>query len=265
MQAPNVFQKEKAGTPKLVPVEQGSSLSRAAVNRIVIGIILLIVLIQVGFFKTYIQHFPQFNDYTDRGRNIHINPIMHFHGMMMMGWVLMLLVQPILILKGKINLHRRVGKLSYVLAPLVLVALYLANRDQYLHLSAIAGEKAAISRLALSIPEAVYFAILYSLAIFYRHKPALHMRYMVSTAFLFVNPALGRIFRTYFNYEYGFPYSSNIVLSIVGAITIVDSVRTKRISPFALAFGLLLLHRIIWELKETPFWQATGSVIARIF
>ena len=101
------------------------SISTAAINRIIIGIILLILLVEVGFFKTYIRHFPLFKDYiVDGSYTMHFNWIMHVHGIIMMGWVLMLLVQPILILKGKIKWHRRVGALSYVLAPLVVLALF---------------------------------------------------------------------------------------------------------------------------------------------
>ena len=266
MQTDTLSAQERTAIPKPVSIEYQQSTSPAVINRIVAGIILLIIVIQVGFFKTYISHFPKFEDYTvEGGRVEHFNWYMHLHGMVMMAWVFMLLLQPILILKGRIKWHRQVGKLSYVLAPLVLVMLYLANRDRYLDLLVNSGQPAAVARLAISLPEAVFFAILFSLAILYRRRPALHMRYMVSTAFLFINPALGRMFRTYFDLKVGFPYGSTIILSLVGLITIVDSLRTKRISPFIVVFGLLLLHRVIWELRDTPFWQATGSAIAKIF
>jgi len=63
--------------------------------------------VHIGFSKSYIRFFPQFDGF---------NAAQHFHGMVMIGWLLMLLVQPILILKGKTKLHRRIGTLSYVLA-----------------------------------------------------------------------------------------------------------------------------------------------------
>lgn len=264
MPSQDVLEK-KTETPKAGPGLNEQSISPTVINRIIIGIILLIITIQIGFFKTYIQHFPKFQEYTAGHANTKYNIIMHVHGVMMMGWVWMLLLQPILILKGKTKLHRRIGSLSYVLAPLVLLSLYLANRDQFINTSANNGQAAAIAGLALTLPEAVFFAIVYSLAIFYRHRPALHMRFMCSTAFLFINPALGRMFRTYFDFKVGFAVSSLIVVSLAGVIAVVDSFRTKRISPFTLVFGLLLLHRIIWELRDTPFWQATGSVIAKMF
>lgn len=244
-----------------VPHQNEQSISRASISRIIIAIILLIVLVEVGFFKTYIQYFPKFEDTAVNGETVHFNAIMHFHGIVMMGWVLMLLVQPILILKGKIKWHRQVGSLSYVLAPLVVLALYLANKDNLLSYS---QHSDAISSLTITFPGLVFFAILYSLAIFYKHRPALHMRFMCSTAFLFINPALDRALITYFGLH-GFSEGIIIVLLLAGIVTIVDSLRTKRISPFALVFSLLLLQKILYDLRDTPFWQAIGNVIAKIF
>ena len=241
------------------------SISKAAINRIIIGIILLILLVEVGFFKTYIRHFPQFKDYNvDGSYTMHFNWIMHFHGIIMMGWVLMLLVQPILILKGKIKWHRWVGALSYVLAPLVVLALYLANRDNYFSGLAEGGQHLAIRFLAVTFPDIFFFAILYSLALFYRRNPALHMRFMCSTAFLFINPPLDRALETYLGLQ-GFSNGIIIVLSLVGIVTLIDSLRTKRISPFTVVFAFVLLHKICWELRDTPFWQAIGNLFAKMF
>lgn len=242
-----------------------SSVSTAAVNRIIIAIILLIVLVEVGFYHTYIKHFPQFKDYLmDGNYNMHFNWIMHFHGIIMMGWILMLLVQPILILKGKIQWHRRVGALSYVLAPLVVLALYLANRDSYFSGVAEGGQQLGIKYLAITFPDIVFFAILYSLAIFYKRNAALHMRFMCSTAFLFISPALDRALETYLGLP-GFPISIVLILSLVGIITLIDSLRTKRISPFIVVFVFFLLAKICFDLRDTPYWQAIGNLIVKMF
>jgi hypothetical protein len=245
--------------------KESSSISTAAIKRVIIAIILLIVLIEVGFFKTYIQHFPQFKDYVvDSSFTQHFNWIMHFHGIVMMGWVGMLLIQPILILKGKITWHRRLGSFSYVLAPLVVISLYLANRDGYLTLLPVMGQAGATSLLALTFPGIIFFAVLYALAIFYRKNRPLHMRFMCSTAFLLINPALDRGLETYLGLP-GFHYGSTIVIVLVGIITLVDSFRTKRISAFALVFAFVILHRVCWELKDTQYWQPIGNMIVKMF
>ena len=90
------------------------------------------------------------------------------------------------------------------------------------------------------------------------------MRFMCSTAFLFINPPLDRALETYLGFQ-GFSNGIIIVLSLVGIVTLVDSLRTKRISPFTVVFAFILLHKICWELRDTLFWQAIGKVIAKMF
>jgi hypothetical protein len=235
-----------------------SAISPKLISVMIIGMVLLIILVQIGFSRTYIQFFPKF----ERFKSVH-----HFHGMMMMGWLLMLLVQPILILKGKIKLHRRIGALSYVLAPLVVLSMYLITQFAYHRNLESKGEIAAVARLSLNFPLIVFFAALYLLAIFYKHKPALHMRFMCSTAFLLIGPGLSRALRTYLEFarDDGVSFARNFAVLIAGTVAIADSFRIKRISPFTLVFGFMILHKILWDLRETAFWQNIGNVIAKLF
>jgi uncharacterized membrane protein YozB (DUF420 family) len=244
---------------------ENNSVSTTALKRVIVAIILLIVLIEVGFYRTYIQHFPQFKDYAvDSTFTQHFNWVMHFHGIVMMGWVGMLFIQPILILKGKTQWHRRLGSFSYVLAPLVVFSIFLANRDGYLTFLPAIGKPAAVGFVALTFPGLVFFAVLYALAIIYRKNRPLHMRFMCSTAFLLINPALDRFLETYMGLP-GFHYGSTMVIALVALITLVDSVRTKRLSAFTLVFAFVIIHRVCWELKDTPYWQTIGNEIVKLF
>ena len=259
MKAKDLFSKEKSGVSENTPHLADPSISPDVIRGIIVGIILLIVLTQIGFFKRYIGFFPEFDGFT---------AAQHFHGMMMMGWLLMLLVQPILILKGKTKLHRRIGKLSYVLAPLVLVSMYLVIHSRYdVYLAQGGQTKAVISWLSLNFRMMVFFAVLYFLAIYYRHRPALHLRYMCSTAFVLIGPGLVRVLISYPEWSnadsHSFDRNTNII--IAGVIAIVDSWRTKRLSPFMLVLGFMVLQKILWDLREAPLWQAVGKAIATIF
>ena len=103
------FLQRKKGSTRKHTSPADPSISPKAIRGIIVGIILLIVLTQIGFSKRYIQFFPEFDGFT---------AAQHFHGMMMMGWLLMLLVQPILILKGKTKLHRRIGTPELCVGPI---------------------------------------------------------------------------------------------------------------------------------------------------
>lgn len=235
------------------------------ISAMVIGIAMLIVLIHIGFFNSYIKHFPKFEDADVAGLGkLHFNAVQHFHGIVMMGWVFMLLLQPILIRSGKFKLHRMVGRLSYVLAPLVLISIFLVNRQVYHEILNGAGQKNAVAFLSLTFPGFVFFGVLYFLAIRYRHRPALHMRFMASTAFLFIPPALDRLLVYFYNLP-GYDVGSVIELSIIGAVVIIDSVKTKKLSPFILVFAFESLHKTFWHSRETDFWQSIGGVVAKLF
>jgi hypothetical protein len=264
----DIIEKEKKELPKTVRANP-ASISPVFITGIILGIILLIILANVGFYKTYIRHFPRFKDYVRAdGRQLHFTWVMHVHGMMMIGWLLMLLVQPILILKGKIKLHRLVGKLSYVFAPLVLLTMYLVTRGSLDRVVAPEEQAAVVARrMALDVPLIIFFAIPYILAIVYKHRTALHSRFMVSTAFMLIGPPLSRVLRAYFDYnrDDSIGQSKNIIIFIVLAVTIGDSLRLKRISPFALVLVFVLLNKIIWDIRDTAFWQPIGGVFARLF
>lgn len=252
------------GEPRLSS-DNNKPLYATYISSMLIGIVLLIALIHVGFYKTYIRHFPEFRDIDVPGLGLRsFSAVKHFHGMMMMSWVFMLFLQPVLIRSGKLNLHRRVGRLSYILAPLVLLSIYLVVKGTYNGVLQAAGQVQARALLSLIFPAFVFFAILYFLAIRYRHNAQLHMRYMASTAFLFIPPAMDRLLLTYFNLP-GYDVGSFIELSIIGAVTIFDSAKTKRLSPFMLVFCFETLHTIFWYNREGSFWQSIGGVIENLF
>jgi hypothetical protein len=48
-----------------------------------------------------------------------------------MSWLVLLIVQPLLIKTGRTELHRTIGKVSYVLGPLIIIFLYLVGKGSY--------------------------------------------------------------------------------------------------------------------------------------
>src|SRR6185436_18847354 len=85
-------------------------------------IIALMLLTLVGFYPTYISKFPSFE---------HVTTVQHFHGAMMMLWFSLLVVQPLLISYKKYRIHRILGKISYVIAPLVMYSIFMASKYEY--------------------------------------------------------------------------------------------------------------------------------------
>lgn len=118
----------------------------------------------------------------------------HFHAVAMLIWVLMLMVQPWLIRARRRDTHRMVGRVSFVLAPLVVISAFYVVLDNLAKLPQ-PYPPIGLSFVWLGLSSALYFAIVYSLAIINRRDMQLHARYMVSTALVFIVPGLGRLLR----------------------------------------------------------------------
>jgi hypothetical protein len=111
---------------------------------------------------------------------------------MMMSWLVMLIIQPFLIKYGKYKTHRMLGKLGYVLAPIVCYSMFVITGVKYHREIAIMPESDALAGACLDFPDIFYFGLLFALAMINRHKPNIHARYMAGTAVLILPPAIGR-------------------------------------------------------------------------
>src|SRR3954471_4613656 len=81
-----------------------------------IGFVAIVIL---GFWNRY---FFQLITGTSNNANY-----FHFHGIMALLWIAMLIVQPILIRKKKLELHRLIGKLSFIVMPLLIISLLMVT------------------------------------------------------------------------------------------------------------------------------------------
>jgi hypothetical protein len=157
--------------------------------------LLLIACVFAGFYTTYFSRIfePTAN-------------IIHIHFVLMALWIVMLIVQPFLIKFKKIYWHRILGKVSYLLVPLLLMTTWLVTRNEYyrkienLQNEVIDGVQSlsqmAILKAASVNPAAfigvIWFVIFYSLAINFRRKPNKHARYMLATALILLSPTIDR-------------------------------------------------------------------------
>lgn len=145
------------------------------------------VLVIYCFYQSYFGEFPDFNNVISPIGNvpISITSITHFHVMMFVLWFLLLIIQPILLIKKKIAWHRILGKVSYVVVGLLFISfLLIINQEQ--------SREKSLPVFVANLFDVPVFVVFYSLAIYYRKKPAYHARFMVMSILPFINPALAR-------------------------------------------------------------------------
>lgn len=227
-------------------------------SRISLFFVFVLALLTWGFYKTYIIFFPSFTGF---------NSVQHFHGAMMLTWMIILIIQPLLIRSGKRSAHRLIGRLTFVIAPLVVVSIFLASKMVYQRPQPPLPENEKIGMIALSIPAMIAFAILYCLAIANRRNTYNHMRYMIGTSLLMIGPGLGRALIVYFGMSLpqSVSFESYLTIGIATALLLNDVLNKKSLSANAIVLAVVTLVYITWQFRLSLAWQDIGGFIAKNF
>lgn len=209
-----------------------------------------------GFYKTYLVYFPSF---------IGFNYVQHVHGFLMLTWLCFLIAQPLLIRAKNYKAHRIIGKLSYVIAPLLLVSIFLVTKMVYYRTLKTDSLKEAIASITISIPDLISFAIFYFLAIKNRKNIPKHMRYMIGISLLLISPGLGRAFAIVFNWSFTYSYAipDYIAMAIVLFLIGYDYHNKKNYYPFIIILSVLIVRHLIWLFRYTGAWQTIGGQFAK--
>jgi uncharacterized membrane protein len=120
----------------------------------------------------------------------------HVHAVAMATWCALLVVQPSLIRFGHRRLHRALGKVSFLLAPAIVVVGFLLVHLRMRSLPRTDLDGAAFG-FYLPLAFITLFAACYALAMGYRRRPALHAAFMLGTGLSFIDPVLSRIIAFY--------------------------------------------------------------------
>jgi hypothetical protein len=149
----------------------------------------------------------------------------HVHGAAMLAWCLMLIAQAGLIRARRRELHAQLGRVSYVLMPLIFVST-LSLAHFRLGVRGLTDE--GIYSLVLQLLLTVELVVIYIAAIFLRKRRDLHARLMVCTALPLLDPILARVLAV--NVVPGLPFETGIYQYATFALT-----------------DLILLTLVIWD------------------
>ena len=227
-------------------------------GRISLFFVVILALLTWGFYKTYLIFFPSFTGF---------NNVQHFHGAMMMTWMAFLIIQPLLIRSGKTGIHRLIGKFSYVIAPLLVVSIFLVSRMVYQRPLPAMPEEERIGLIALSIPGMIAFAIFYLLAIINRRDTTKHLRYMIGTSLLLVGPGLGRALIVYYNMSLNdaVNFTNYLVIAIAAGLLINDLIKRRTHVPYTVILIIILVTHFAWYFRYSGIVQNAGETFAKIF
>jgi hypothetical protein len=141
----------------------------------------LLLLAMVTFWPTYVSLPPAAN-----------SPYTHFHAAVATLWVLLLIAQPMLIRAGRVRTHRALGKVSWGLAPVFVIAVVLLAHSRISGLEGPAFQMQSFI-LYLQISLTCVFALSYALAMATRKTMVYHARFMVCTGLTLIDPVVIRL------------------------------------------------------------------------
>jgi hypothetical protein len=220
--------------------------------------VIIYLVVQMGFYKTYLRFFPDFKGFE---------LLHHIHGMLMSSWLLMLIAQPLLIRSGRYKVHRLLGKISYVLAPLVWISMCLIVRLSYHKGMASVAPRDLIASLALNIPQLFYFPLFYILAIVHKNDTNKHMRYMIGTALIMITAGLGRVLIVDFKIDVilALYITLTIEAGIAAAFFLFDVIKKKDYLPNLIIMSTFICAVLIYYARHTDAWQAFGQFFVTTF
>lgn len=151
------------------------------------------------------------------------------HGLCMLAWYVLVIVQLGLIRNGKVALHMRLGTWSLGLAFLVLATSPLVTVSNFQR----TGDPMIV---IANIVNMVNFTILYSVGIWKRFKAPAHKRLMTFASLAMLVPAAFRLFQSFGQDEMlSIPLWFGCAISVI----VYDLVKTKKVH-WASVMGLIL-------------------------
>lgn len=184
----------------------------------------------------------------------------HFHGITGLAWILLLIGQSFLASRRRFDLHRRLGKMTYVLAPLVLLGGFMVL---YTMAARINGESVSPFfqtfgyRLAfIDLVGNVHFAVVVTLALVQKRDIALHSRLMLSS----VIPLLYAVFSRFYDFDSFWVVTDVSFLTaeiIVLALILHDHRHGGIRYPWVLAMAVLVFQHLMFRpIGDFAAWQA---------
>lgn len=219
--------------------------------RMIVGISAIIVL---GFLQ-----------FAARGySNYSTAPLwVHAHGVVMLAWLGLLIVQSSLVQRGQVMLHRQLGILGVILAAaLIVLGMFTAQRAIALHRVPPFFTDAFF--LSLTHVGLLFFAGMIVAAVANRNRPEWHRRLMIGALVLLMEPAFGRLLPMPLMGPWGEWVIMAIQLATLALVMRHDRKRFIAVHPATTISALVVVaaHVAVTLAAMTPFFIDSAAGIA---
>ena len=195
-----------------------------------------------------------------------LSALLHIHGVVMSGWVVLLVIQTSLIAAHRVQWHRRLGVFGAVWAALVVVVgsittLHAAVREVRAHTDFAASQVVITS---LDLLQMLFFAGFVAIAVWQRHRPDYHKRLMALTIACMLPDALARLPVSFMVGAAEVDLNLQIMLGLDVFILMLvglDTIWHRRLHPdFAWgAFLFVAVFHLALHFTQSRAWIAFGE------
>lgn len=210
---------------------------------------LILILVFVGFAKTYFL--------AGAFRAPLPNLLIHVHGAAFSCWILLLVTQTSLVSAGRVDIHRRLGVLGFLLASLMVTLGILAGTNM-LARGGPPGEDAQ-SFYAVTMLDMLLFATVVFLAFRARKRPDSHKRLVLIATIGLMDAALDRWPVAFLLHRTAVAFM--VSYTLLAVIMIYDLWSIRRIHRATL-YGsaiVILLHQMSFPLGRTAVWHTFAN------
>ena len=232
-------------------------------KNIVLFFIAIVIIVFIGFFPTYFTHFPKFEGFV----SLH-----HFHAIVMISWLLILIIQPIMISKRKYEWHRLIGKFSYFLVPIIVISMLLVYNRAFVNSVDTNGINHIESLCLLFLPltDVLPFTVFYLLAIMNKKKTSNHLRFMISTAIVIVGAGFVGILTVWLDMDFirGLYVNSGVLTLVFVGLILYDlkyKILSKNKSFVIALFVFSIPNLLLLFVPNTAWWLSFTHEIAKAF
>jgi len=193
-------------------------------------------------------------------------PVIHLHALVSGCWLLLFVAQTVLALKGRLDLHRKLGAIGVLLAALMLAlgvaASLTAARLDHRGIPGVEFPDAG-GFLLLNFGGIAVFSILVATAWLFRRRPQVHKRLML-TALVggLAPPGLARL-----PFVAGHaPAIAGVALALLLAGPVYDLATRRRLHPayvFGLVIALLSVPPLVAKVSASEQWRYVSGWLLR--
>lgn len=219
---------------------------------LLLAFVLIAVISLSGFYKSYFQLLPPFSRFPS---------IIHIHFAAFFCWFAMIIIQPVLIRQKNYILHRKVGRLSYLLAPILVLTIMVLVRDKVQREWTVSAGNAAMTAF-IGLLDILSFSTYYIIAMIKRNNTRWHVAFIIAASLVVLNPGMARLLN---HIKPGLGLAGAVLVPFLVSATIIlyEKVKQKRpvlASPYTLFFLCWTLEiALLITIPPTAPWKKIVS------